>query len=217
MKEAIIMTKVEYEELTDRIIELQDEIIDRDDKLTKLGSYCNDLEVAYHDLKNTIWEMRNRADIDAFNEASDDEFYAWANEMANKYERLDEKAWYEAMASKYNVCGHFDNNGVWHRYDENKKPDLSWLKRSYALASHGWDTSYEYTDYQYFTSLADEYKPKRRTSDKSNHALMHYYACATYAYQLTDATKIKEWEDHANFWWEEFLNELKPKYRRLFK
>lgn len=238
MKEAIILTKTEYNELTNRINQLQYQ----KDELYGLYCSCTDdnarLQSRVKDLENQIWNMRNRADIDAFNKASDNEFYDWANAMADKYNKNydqeitkeiinEEKDWLKQVKRKYckNYTEYMDQNGKFQiiTFDEmetykfclqnlspNKETENEETER------HGWDENCLASDAYYFRRLADEYKHAKDTEKNIyHHCLMMYYWYENIARKYADdPAEFKYWQKGGQEWLREY--HLILKYGRTY-
>ena len=186
MKEAIIMTKEEYQAIQSRLQEA-------DDIITALNV---NLSWAF-DRINALWNTINRPAIEAAAKAHDDEFYAWCYEMADKYEEQDEAEWIAEMSTKYNSgayeCAQRHNCSI---------EDLQWKiwAEHYVSAdqlpkAHGWPTK-ESTLYRMFANIADSYKrglalPNFGTHERKLYMLMMYFAC----YHLKGTHLDRFWAD----------------------
>ena len=122
MKEAIIMTKEEYAEMTNIIKQLQTRLREKMDIIDQMDA---DLYNAYKRF-DALWEAHNRPAIEAAAKAHDEEFYTWCDEMADKYDELD---WIECMDRKYNP---HPSKACWKKWAEQyESPDN-------LCESHGW-------------------------------------------------------------------------------
>lgn len=233
MKEAIILTKVEYENLMNRMTDLENT------NAKQFRFCCNyaidnaRLHSRVKDLENQIWEMRNRADIDAFNKASDNEFYDWTNAMADKYNKNydqqitkeiinEEKDWLKQVKRKYckNYTEYMDQNGKFHiiTFDEMEtyKFCLQNLSPNKETERHGWDENCLASDAYYFRRLADEYKHAKDTEKNIyHHCLMMYYWCENIARKYADdPAEFKDWQKASQNWLREY--HLILKYGRTY-
>lgn len=174
MKEAIIMTKEEYAQIELRLGE-RAQIIRDLQKLLKHAEFELRMET---ERANNLWDKLNRPAIEAAAKAAEDEYRAWCEEVADKYDELD---WIERMSNKYNN-EHISDACKRH----NCKPeDLQWkiwsekYKSKDDLERHGWPEkkTWRQCNWDYFHSIAYEYEDARYyTHERSLYSLMQYYA-----------------------------------------
>ena len=98
MKDVILMTHEEFEELEGRIKDLQAKLADADWQITSLQYMCSSQE----ERANKLWNVLNGPAIEIAAEERDIEFYDWCAEKAAEYERLDEAEWISDRARFYN-------------------------------------------------------------------------------------------------------------------
>lgn len=229
MKEAIILEKSEYKYLTDRIEYLESRVDSLEYENENLRWDISVSSYAYdeiRELKNTIWELRNRADIDAFNEASDVEFYNWANAIADKYNNIyeqeiakeitnEEKDWLKEVKRKYckNCTEYIDKNGEFQiiTFDEMETYKFCLQNLPKGTDTHGWDEDRLASDSYYF-DLSEEYDQAKDTKkNKYHYYLMMYYWCETCAltHAEYDHEKFREWQESGQWWLRQYYNALK--------
>ena len=98
MKEMMLLTKEEYEELDNKIKALQAKLERAGWRVTSLHYLCSEQE----ERANKLWDLLNRPAIEAAAEKRDTEFYDWCAEKAAEYEKLDEAEWISDRARFYN-------------------------------------------------------------------------------------------------------------------
>lgn len=172
MKEAIIMTKEEYDHINFRLSD-KDEIIRSLNRQLKIARI--ELRISEERITN-LWDTLNRPSIEAAAKEAEDDFYAWCEEKAEEYDELD---WIERMDDKYNKH-HFKHNedtdwNTWYKYHG--------VKNDFHEETHGWKTkSPHYNSFCFFFDMADtDYNYSKTSlkwySDKHKlHCLMMYYA-----------------------------------------
>ena len=173
MKEAIIMTKEEYAQIELRLGE-RAQIIRDLQRLLKHAEFELRMET---ERANNLWNKLNRPAIEASAQAAEDDFRAWCEEVANRYDELD---WIEQMSSKYNN-EHISDACKRH----NCKPeDLQWkiwsekYQSKDVHESHGWPEKKTWQrNWDYFHSIASGYAGARYGTHESGlRCLMYYYA-----------------------------------------
>ena len=98
MKEMILLTKEEYQNLMGTI-EVQKE---RSEEADELVTWLHvDLQAA-HDRVENLWNALNRPAIEAAAQAHEDEFLDWCADKAEEYEKLEFDAWTTNRAQFYN-------------------------------------------------------------------------------------------------------------------
>lgn len=132
MKEAIIMTREEYKEFCDNYQELK---------------YKRDiLEYMLDEAQcriETLWSALNRPAIEESVNKADKEYYDWCDEIARKYEKIEEEEWITSRAKFY-------NNGI---YDFCQKEDVP-EEEAYAHRQY-YDEVNEYDDMEYYVAKTE--------------------------------------------------------------
>jgi len=91
MKEMVMMTREEYKAFYESFQNL------------KMKCDLMDVDLSHaQDTINRLWNELNRPAIEALQAKHDAEFYDWCEEMAEKYEKLDEEEWITDRAKWYN-------------------------------------------------------------------------------------------------------------------
>lgn len=84
---------------------------------------------------NRLWDELNRPAIEESVKKADEEYYKWCDEVAKKYEKLDEEEWITSRAKFY-------NNGVYDFCQENGIPEEeAYAHRQYYDGIKFWSTS----------------------------------------------------------------------------
>lgn len=109
MKEAIIMTKTEYRSLVNKINDMQIDLV-----------HLTDLLNEARERAKRLWNEANLPAIKNLQKQHDEEYLAWCEEIAAKYEETDYLAWCEETAKKYDDLHWCDK---WHCDPE----DLKWI------------------------------------------------------------------------------------------
>lgn len=91
MEKMIMMTETEYEELQNEIEDLGNRLVGTQEDL---------LYEQYR--ADKLWDLLNRPAIEALQAKHDAEYYDWCEEIAEKYDRLDEEEWITDRAKWYN-------------------------------------------------------------------------------------------------------------------
>lgn len=139
MKEAIIMTREEYDSLIGRVNYLES-CMD-----------VADMDLAYFQNRtNRLWNLLNRPAIEELQKKHDEEYLAWCEEIAEKYEKLDEEEWLTSRARFY-------NNRVYDFCEENDISEWeAYAHRQYYDGCRFWSDSAikaeifaEYTDMEF--------------------------------------------------------------------
>lgn len=173
MKEAIIMTKEEYAQIELRLGE-RSRIIRDLQRMLKQAEFNLRMEI---ERSNNLWNQLNRPAIEAAAKAAEDEYLAWCEEVADKYDEID---WIEQMSNKYN--NEYISDAC--KRHNCKPEDLQWkiwsekYKSKDDLERHGWpEKKIWQCNWDYFYSIASEYEGARYgTHEHGLYCLMYYYA-----------------------------------------
>lgn len=163
MKEAIIMTKEEYKDLTDTIKQLQACLREKINVIDRMDANLS----CAHERINALWEIINRPAIEAAAKTNEEEFYSWCDEMAEKYDELD---WIERMDRKYNP---HHSKACWKKWaEEYESPDNlgkahGWTEESDVYNNNFWIMWKNSLDYKGSVS---------RTHEHMLYCLMQYFA-----------------------------------------
>ena len=98
MKEVVMMSKEEYEKIQKTIVDLQRDVIDKENDISLWRYYYHIEETR----ANRLWDALNRPAIQELQDKHDQEYYTWCDEIAQKYEKLDEEEWITSRARFYN-------------------------------------------------------------------------------------------------------------------
>lgn len=110
MKEAVIMTREEYKGFYDSFQELKEQLHRSEDRACMLNV---DLICALQRIQH-LRDLLNRPAVEALQAKHNKEYYSWCEEIASKYEQLDEEEWLKSRARFYNnrVYDFCKENGI---------------------------------------------------------------------------------------------------------
>lgn len=124
MKEMVMMEREEYKAYQNSFVRLNADL-----------QRATDEAHAWRMRANTLWDALNRPAIQALQDKHNQEYYSWCDEIAQKYEKLDEEEWITSRGRFYNngrdefcachKCAEEDVELLW-KYGDN--PRVCWEK-----------------------------------------------------------------------------------------